>query len=131
VKNTSQFTFEILDEFIKIPIEGHTIIINTDMDEVFLDGDKVNLDAGRPYAKDFCKEENTKGFKKRRVKAIPTKDHAIVIDVGWDGRIFFLYFTKPEYKTFRGKPMKQYSYWNDGKRKAFYEDDLTNACWVK
>lgn len=126
------FNFEVLGEFIKIPIEGHSVIINTDTDEVFLDGDKVNTNiGGRPYTSEYRKPDNTKGWKKWRVKAIPTKDHAIVVDIGWNGRVFILYFTKQEYKAFRGKPMKQYSYWNNGKRKDFYEDDLSNACWVK
>ena len=123
--------FEIKEPYIKIPLEGHTVLVNTETDEVFLDGDKVNLDAGRTYETESCKPDNTKGWRKRRVKAIQTTNHAIVIDVGWDKRLFFLYFTKPEYSAFRGKPVKQYSYWNDGKRKAFYEDDLSSPAWVK
>lgn len=124
-------SFEFINPFIKLPLDGHSILVNTDTDEVFMDGDRVNLDAGKTYEEVSCKPGNTKNWQKRRLKTTITNNHIIVIDIGWDGRLFFLYFTKAAYNTFRGKPKKQYSYWNDGKRKAFYEDDLSNAVWVK
>lgn len=124
-------SFEFIDPFIKLPLDGHSILVNTDTDEVFVDGEKVNLGTGKAYEETHCKPGNTKNWQKRRLKTKITNNHVIVIDIGWDRRLFVLYFTKTSYNTFRGKPAKQYSYWNDGKRKAFYEDDLSNAVWAK
>lgn len=130
-KPAPQFTFEIVKQFIKVPMGSHVISINTDTDDLFFNYDKVNKNIGRVYSEPDCKPLNKKGWKKRRVLAVPDENSVIVIDIGHDDRIFILLFSKEKYKKFRGKPDKQYSYWNDGKRKAFYEDDLHNACWVK
>ena len=126
-----QFSFEIYDPFITIPIENHIIKIDTSDDKIYFNGHEVDIRLGRGYNEEYCKDENKTPYKKRRALGVPTAEHAIVIDIGYDNRIFILYFTHEQYKIFRGTPIKQYSYWNNGKRKAFYEDDLTNAVWVK
>lgn len=126
-----QFSFEIVKQFIKVRIGTHVISINTDTDEVYFDYDKINKNIGRLYHDPDCKPINKGSRKKRRVLAVPEQNNVIVIDIGYDYRVFLLYFTKENYKKWRGEPIKQYSYWNDGKRKAFYEDDLHNAVWVK
>ena len=132
-KPVPPFSFQIVKQFIKIPIEAHIISINTDTDDVFFNYDKINISIGRLYHEPDCKPMNKGGWKKRRVLAVPTDKNVIVIDIGWDNRVFVLYFSKEKYKKFRGEPDKQYSYWNDKEhhRKAFYEDDLHNASWVK
>lgn len=116
--------------FIKLLFENHSIIINTDTDELFTDGDKLDLSVGKAYEPDYCRPANTKNWQKQRVKTMHTNNNVIVINIGWDKRIFILYFTKIRYNTFRGKPVKQYSYWNNGSQKAFYEDDLSNPVWT-
>lgn len=130
-KPAPQFTFEIVKQFIKVPMGTHIISINTENDDLFFDYDKVNKSIGRLYSDPDCKPINKGAMKKRRVLAVPDGNSVIVIDIGYDYRIFLLSFPKEKYKKFRGEPDKQYSYWNDGKRKAFYEGDLHNATWVK
>lgn len=129
----SQFSFEIVKQFIKVKMGSHVISINTDTDDVFFDYDRVNKNIGRLYHEPDCKPVNKGSRKKRRVLAVPDGNSVIVIDIGYDYRVFLLSFSKEKYKKFRGEPEKQYSYWvdNERNRKAFYEDDLHNACWVK
>ena len=123
--------FEIKEQFIKIPLDRHTILIDTDTDTLYVDGNAVNTKLGKVYDKVTAKPENS-GAPKRRVKLIESSSTITVIDVGSDGRIFVLSFDRTQYAAFRGKPDKQYSYWRNAKQGAcFYEDDLKSPVWIK
>ena len=123
--------FEIKEPHIKIPLDGHAILIDTDTGTLYVDGNPVNTNIGKVYDKTTAKQENA-GQPKRRVKLIESNGSITVIDVGSDGRIFILSFDREQYNTFRGKPKKAYSYWRNAKQGAsFYEDDLKSPAWVK
>lgn len=62
--------FEIAEPFIKLSLAGHAVVIDSCADEVFIDGDKLNLGAVREYESNYCRAGNKQGWQKRRVKVI-------------------------------------------------------------
>lgn len=123
--------FGVKEPYIRIPLDGHTILIDTTTDTLYVDGDAVNTKLGKVYDKSTAKPENA-GQPKRRVKLIESASSITVIDVGYDGRLFILSFDRVQYEAFRGKPKKTYSYWRNTKQGAsFYEDDLKSPIWVR
>ncbi len=47
---------------------------------------------------------------KRRLLTIDDGDYVLVVDVSPDDRIFFLWFYRRSYETFRGSPITEWSY---------------------
>lgn len=123
--------YEVKEPFIKIPLEGHWVIIDTETDSIYVDGNKLNTAVGKVYSAGLAKRERDTEEPKRRIKLIETLRSIIVIDVGHDGRVFFLAFDHSAYAAFRGQPKKQYSYWHSQGIINFYEDDLKAPAWRK
>ncbi len=108
----------------------HTIYIDVEKDQLFFDGNRMKTtNTEFNYNKEFMFERN-KNLEKKRILTFPKGNEpspvVLAVDCGWDGRIFFKFFTRETYSVPRGKPLKVFSYWHDrrAKEKKFYNGDL-------
>lgn len=102
---------------------GYSIVISTDSGYIFINGKKMlTTQSDRKYISQFKKEDNLEKVHSR-LKSIPLKnDTMLVINKGYDGRIFFHLYVPKEYAKFRGIPFWSASWWNNAK--AWFELDM-------
>ncbi len=118
------------NQFLKLNIEErHTILIDLEEDKLYLDGKRlITTQVVQRYHPHFLKENNKGHFQKKRVKFISGPKWVFIVECGWDGRIFFLFWDSiKKYERYRQKPDWQGSYWHDRKRgtKKWYGQNLS------
>jgi hypothetical protein len=122
-----------ITDVIKIKIPENSFIIDLETDKLYWNGQRIlTTEAIRKYEYSHKKENNTL-FNHRRIVEI--KDYknllVFVIDIGYDGRLFFMLFDK-NYGNFRAEPIHKLSYWHDRKEKTkkWYDQDMINPVQI-
>jgi len=113
-------------------IPKHCIYVDIKEDKLYFDGERImTTQAQFSYTKEKMMQKN-KSVPKKRLLTWPKGDESIKtpvvfnINIGFDGRLFFLFYKKKDYVEFRSPPFQKYSYWHDRRagEKKFYENDL-------
>lgn len=119
---------KIKDYKVIITTEEHSILIDVRNDKLYLDGEPLE-EHHLSFDRKFEKKKTKEIAEKEKVKTI--REHwgknVLRIDKSKkDGRIFFLYFTKGAFDSYRGKPRWKASYFPDGYEKKFFVNNLHN-----
>jgi len=120
-------TIETRKGIIKILFWKQSILIDGENDKLYVNGNPlITTQTTKLYDLRHTKSGNDLRPKKR-IKTLNVDKYMVVIDVSWDGRLFFLLFTKPAYKSLRASPCWSASYWNNRhtKQKEFYAEGLS------
>lgn len=128
----------LTNQFFKIHFgdirKTHALLVDIDADRIYLDGIRIiTTQTEKKYHPKFMKNENKGTFQKRRIKTISGLNYVFIIELGWDGRIFFLFFYESDYDKYRGKPAWTASYWHDRaeKTKKVYINNLKFPWYCK
>ncbi len=108
------------------------LFIDVEADRIYLDG--LRILTTRPefnYNKGLMFEKN-KRAEKKRLRTLKFCGKVFCLDVGHDGRLFMILFSRDAYEKFRGAPIITYSYHHSRREglKKFYAGDLSNPVKV-
>lgn len=113
---------------ILIKTKEHAIIIDTENDKIYRDGNRIKT-TRLPIGFDvrFKKEQNIDKNHIHFFEFFEEPGNWLKATVGYDGRIFFHYYVHSSKEAFRGRQVWKGSYWHDRKRrqKKWYENDLS------
>jgi len=114
-------------ECISFVLPGAAWVIDLVEDRLYLNGERF-LTTKQPvksyYDEGLAKD---KGLSKKPIWKGEWGWFVVQLDIGFDGRLFWKFFTRFDYRKKGGKPYFVLSYWNDRKEKElrWYEDDLS------
>lgn len=121
-------------DFIHLGLPDNYFLIDLKEDKLYLNGQRF-MTTKKPLHKyaymDFVKERNLEVMKTPIWKK-SWSWFVCQLDLGFDGRLFWKFFTKSNYEKFRGKPYFVCSYWHDRKAKLrkWFEQNLHSPCFV-
>jgi len=127
------FGVDFFDDVVRLYFgDSYSFVIDVNEDKIYLNGKRVVTSGGRFFHPNFLKKKNLEYPPKRNLFVLDFLGFVLKVDVGYDGRVFWLVFNKSDYTRFRHPPVWQFSYWHNRYKhqKEFFLNDLSNPVRV-